>query len=149
MSLQVLGPYLSTRIDCNSARNVCQLLRLMQRVPSLRPVYYYTRPLGQYPEPVPYGEYLMNYRLAYKMRFPLLVSDWMIQYFVVKPIHWLACIIITIPYLQSLDYLLQVTVEEHTFDNSETATDFPRLLQVEESIAQCFARRRSLLQCGS
>lgn len=144
MSLQILGPYLSTRIDCNSARNVSELLRLMQQIPSLRPVYYYTRPLRQYPEPVPYGEYLMSYRRAYKVQVPLLVRAWMVHYFVVVPVHWLACVI-ALPYLHSLDYLLQVTVEEHTFDNSETATDFPRLIQVEESIAGCFARRRSIL----
>jgi hypothetical protein len=47
--------------------------------------------------------------------------------------------------LESIDYLLQVTLEEHTFDMTETVRDFPGILSVEESMEDCFRRRRKLL----
>jgi hypothetical protein len=47
-----------------------------------------------------------------------------------------------LPYVASIDYLLQVTVHEHSFDMTAIATDFPQLAQYEETIYECFRRRR-------
>jgi hypothetical protein len=71
------GPYLPTRIDCISSRNACHLIHLIllkhvsshqtssssttTTVEPLLPVYYYTRCVSQYPQPVPYGEFLLAY----------------------------------------------------------------------------------------
>jgi hypothetical protein len=137
----------------------------------LRPVYYYTRCVSQYPYPVPYGEYLRSYQKAYRIPFPIIVPHILIEYGVVRwlhiitvflqmlhkylqtatntaiPIlfrpflHYLVQLVLP-PYLESIDYLLQVTLNEHTFDVKETIQDFPNLLHVEETMEECFRRRR-------
>jgi hypothetical protein len=149
------GPYLSTKIDCNSSYNVSQLIQLMlQRSVSssassfhFRPVYYYTRCISQYPNPVPYGEYLNAYKKAYQLSWiPILIPNWIVEYSVVRLLHGIIMFLyafeITIPYLDSIDYLLQVTLNEHTFDMKETLHDFPNIVQVEETIEDCFTRRK-------
>jgi hypothetical protein len=49
-----------------------------------------------------------------------------------------------LPFMESLDYLLQVTIHEHTFDMKETIEHFPELLQLEETMLACFQRRRRM-----
>jgi hypothetical protein len=185
LSLQMwTGPYLSTPIDCNSSYNVSQLMRLMLRQasfastihddnttrqppppPPLRPIYYYTRCVSQYPYPVPYGEYLVSYRKAYGISWfvPIVLPNVLVEYGVVRLLHWflygtntrMMRMIETmipfrspnfslrqLPYLESIDYLLQVTLQDHTFDMTETIRDFPQLLQIEETMEECFVRRR-------
>jgi hypothetical protein len=171
------GPYLTTPIDCNSSHNVSQLLhRILSRcfretIPSdpctqqqqqqqqqLRPVYYYTRCISQYPKPVPYGEFFMAYRKAYGLSWlPVVLPTFLVKYGVVLPFHfWTVLLqtilpeVLTIPYVESIDYLLQVTINEHTFDMKETIQDFPELIHVEETMDECFCRRRKMLQrhCG-
>jgi hypothetical protein len=46
-----------------------------------------------------------------------------------------------VPFFQSVDYLLQVTTSEHSFDCSAVAADFGRDIE-EETILECFKRRR-------
>jgi nucleoside-diphosphate-sugar epimerase len=143
----LLGPYLTVPIDCNSSRNISslihQLLARDARIGRLRPVYYYTRPL-MLREPVPYGEYLVAFRKAYKLSsFAAWMPSWSVR-MIVHVFH-----VVTnlfggfVPYLQSVDYLLQVTTTEHSFDCTAVATDFGRSIE-EESILACFERMRRL-----
>ena len=156
------GPYLSTPIDCNSSRNVSQLLHLILSkfhhpqagVRALRPVYYYTRCISQYPKPVPYGEFFLSYRRAYGLSWlPVLLPLFIVQYGVVAVCHIWTLVFrsrlpsyLMPPFLESIDYLLQVTRHEHTFDMKETLQDFPKIVQLEETMEACFQRRRALLQ---
>lgn len=167
LALQCLtGPYLITPIDCNSSRNVSQLLHLMlsqfhydgrsinPSAQRLRPVYYYTRCISQYPKPVPYGEFFLAYRRAYGLGWlPILLPLFVVKYGVVKVCHILTEVLRSIlpsylmpPYLESIDYLLQVTLHEHSFDMKETLSDFPKIVTLEETIEGCFRRRRASLR---
>ena len=146
LSLQAMvGPFLETPIDCNSARNVAALIhqilhRSLNMHGTLRPVYYYTRPL-LLARPVPYGEYLVAYRQAHHLTYALWIPSWVVQ-IVVSLFHYLSeALGFMVPYLQSIDYLLQVTRHEHTFDQSVVSHDFGEGLR-EESILTCFERRR-------
>ena len=180
------GPYLPTHIDCNSSYNVSQFLHeILQRVSSplpsssstttitpsvLRPIYYYTRCVSQYPYPIPYGEFLLSYqKAAFRSRrgssilsrvvgwIPLFIPHVLVEYGVVRLLHGLTTFLQRLhrysstsrigipflpPYLESIDYLLQVTLNEHTFDMKETIQDFPNLLHLEETMEECFRRRR-------
>ena len=160
-----VGCYLPTKIDCNSSRNVATLLhQLLCGVQSRttttattsnpidsrwRPVYYYTRPT-RVRTPVPYGSYLADYRKAYDI-------TWAAVWIPVIWVRWFVAAVqacsnaLTLPWLQRLDrflclshvnYLLQVTVHEHSFDLTAIQTDFPQLTALEESIQECFQRRR-------
>ena len=107
----------------------------------MRPVYYYTRPL-LLQKPVPYGEYLVAFRKAHGLSsYAVWMPSWSVR-MIVHLFH-----VVTnlfggfVPYLQSVDYLLQVTTTEHSFDCSAVATDFGRSIE-EESILACFERRR-------
>jgi hypothetical protein len=173
------GPYLPTRIDCNSSRNASHLIHLIllkhscsrsssssSTVPLLLlPVYYYTRCVSQYPQPVPYGEFLVAYHEAANPGAPpqsvgvgagcrrcyLWLPHWLVLYCFVIPFHWCAIFFSkllpwNLPFLESLDYLLQVTIHEHTFDMKETVEHFPELLQLEETMLACFQRRRRMMQ---
>jgi hypothetical protein len=169
------GPYLPTRIDCNSSRNASHLIHLIllkysssrtigtttTTVPLLLPVYYYTRCVSQYPQPVPYGEFLVAYHAAnhggaqsvmgdagWCRRYPWL-PHWLVLYGFVIPFHWCTMLVAkllpwNLPFMESLDYLLQVTIHEHTFDMKETIEHFPELLQLEETMLACFQRRRRM-----
>jgi hypothetical protein len=130
-------------IDCNSARNVASCVHAMLLQPSsssdntesLEPVYYYTRCTKQ---PVPYVSHLYDYQFAYNIRWivwiPVAATVWFLQFF-----HFLATTVL--PCLQSLDYLLIVASQSHSFDNSlvHSQFQFPQ-----ESILDCFTRRRIL-----
>jgi hypothetical protein len=160
------GPYLSTPIDCNSSRNVSHLFHLIlsrfnhdaksfkSSPQRLRPVYYYTRCISQYPKPVPYGEFFLAYRKAYGLAWlPILLPLLVVKYGVVTVCHiWTELLRSTLPsylmppFLESIDYLLQVTLHEHTFDMKETVQDFPAIVQLEETMEDCFRRRRALLR---
>jgi hypothetical protein len=160
------GPYLCTPIDCNSSRNVSQLLHLIllqfnhDTIPCnsyplrLRPVYYYTRCISQYPKPVPYGEFFLAYRNVYGLaKLPVLLPYVLVKYGVVMVFHFWTILLrsmlpsyIMPPFLESIDYLLQVTVHEHTFDMNETLQDFPMIVHLEETMEDCFRRRRAVLQ---
>ena len=167
LQLSFFGPYLPTHIDCNSSYNVSQLLHEMLLSSSalkLRPIYYYTRCVSQYPYPVPYGEYLLSYKKAYfgtpllSWFVPILIPSRLIEYGVVKLLHIVTSLIqmlhsycrnvpivipfIPPPYLESIDYLLQVTLNEHTFEMKETIQDFPNIVLFEETMEECFRRRR-------
>lgn len=123
--------------------------KLMQQPFILRPVYFYTRPLHLLNTPVAYGTHLIYYRLAYNVNFlPLVVPYWFVKWFVVWPLQVITVMVspfLSIPYLESINYLMQVTTAEHTFDLSETHEDFPELLHLEESILECFLRRKQML----
>lgn len=154
------GPYLKTPIDCNSGRNAASLIHLMLHSASttpLLPVYNYTRCMSSYPKPVAYGENLVAYRKVYNLDWiPLLLPAFVVKWCVVQPLHWFTVVLTSIllytvpalapPYLESIDYLLQVTRNEHSFDMRETLRDFPMILEAEESMEVCFRRRRALLQ---
>lgn len=63
---------------------------------------------------------------------------------VVTLVSWIAYVskrtVLFIPYVQSFDYLLRVTLQEHTFRNNVDEIEFE-----EESIESCFRRRMALL----
>lgn len=153
------GPYLATAIDCNSSRNAAHLIRMILQSSTaqpkeLLPIYYYTRCVSRYPNPVPYGEYLKAYRRAYDLDwFPIFIPSGLVEWCVVRPLHWFTRVIkavtsrwhASVPFLESVDYLLQVTRDEHTFDMTETIHSFPGILGVEESMEECFRRRRKIL----
>jgi hypothetical protein len=139
-----LGCYLRTRIDCNSGRNVAILLQAIlkaaQPPKQLIRYFFYTRPLSV-TAPVPYGEYLKAYRLGND----ILIYAWLPMMFVVWIVTWVHAIALRwpwLPYIQSIDYLLQVTRREHTFDLSLIGTAYPGVANQEETIVECFRRRR-------
>ena len=139
-----VGPYLPVPIDCNSGRNAATLIHavLGKQERKLRPVYYYTRPT-QYQQPVPYGEYLKDFRQGNGIPFycPLPIA---VVHGFVALIHLLSVLIGSIiPYLQSVDYLLQVSRREHSFDLSAVKEDFSF---DEETIEECFRRRAKYLR---
>jgi hypothetical protein len=159
LSLQLFtGPYLPTRIDCNSGRNAAIMIHLIlhrqssSSSSSLRSVYYYTRCISSFPQPVPYGEFLLLYKRAYGLHWiPLLLPAGLVEWTVVRLLHWWTTVLtsrchICVPYLESIDYLLQVTLDEHTFDMKETVQDFPDIVDREEPVTQCFVRRRRFLE---
>lgn len=147
LSLQArLGPLLAIPIDCNSGRNAATLLDLILRdeKKSLRPVYFYCRPL-LYKQPVAYGTFLQAYRQAYDIRHYFTVPDQWVRMFVLG-FHALTLFLGRwVPFLESIDYLFLVTLEEHSFDQRLVQQDFPELLSREESILECFIRRRTEL----
>lgn len=144
------GPLLPQRIDCNSSRNVASLVYLIlqgtrqqhQNPLKLRSVYYYTRPLHIH-QPVPYGYFLQAYRQAYQIHWYINLPVWIIQGFVAC-FHGITNLLgFYVPYLESVDYLLQVTCNEHSFDMTAVQTDFPQLSILEETIKGCFQRRKN------
>jgi hypothetical protein len=185
------GPYLPVRIDCNSSRNASHMIHLLlyqerpeqlkngsssstgdqnavpEPMPALRPVYYYTRCVSQYPDPVPYGEFLLAYfqanhdnndgtllssALARWCRRFVWLPHWLVLYGFVLPFRWCTMVLTTLvssklPYVESIDYLLQVTVNEHSFDLTDTVRDFPDIVKLEETMQECFARRRRKASC--
>lgn len=160
-----IGCYLHLPIDCNSSRNVASLIHLLlaSDQPWPRPVYYYTRPIRFHPQPVAYGSYLQAYRRANDISWAALWIPVSLVHAVVGAFHTFATAIISprgrssssswwrkllerYLYLEHVDYLLQVTIKEHSFDLTAVQTDFPKLLEMEESIYECFRRRRKLLK---
>ncbi|KAL7564722.1 hypothetical protein ACA910_010136 [Epithemia clementina (nom. ined.)] len=169
-----VGCYLPTRIDCNSSRNVAVLMHQLlfvdddsnddsnddnQVVPtaSWRPIYYYTRPT-QYVQPVPYGTYLVAYRQAYGItKAAIWIPVGLVRWFVAV-VHWMTgqlqrpgCTWLrqwadTLFCWSHTDYLLQVTVHEHSFDLTAIQTDVPTLARHEETIVACFQRRKRQLE---
>jgi hypothetical protein len=112
--------------------------------------YYYTRPV-QFRDAIPYGQYLLDYRTAHNVKLAVWIPAWTVQWFVAT-VHWFALTRIAkhLPYLESVDYLLQVSAQEHSFDCSRFATDFTEIVSQEESFETCFRRRqRHLLQSSS
>jgi hypothetical protein len=147
LAMQVrLGPLLAIPIDCNSGRNAATLLHLILSSPhdkALQPFYFYCRPL-HFSRPVPYGNYLQAYREAYGMRYYLTVPDRWVRLFVLG-FHALTRLLGgCVPFLESVDYLLLVTLNEHSFDQQLVQQDFPELHSREETILQCFERRRRI-----
>ena len=149
-----MGCYLPLAIDCNSSANVSRALhgllcRSEQQIPKMQHVYYYTRPL-LLEEPVPYGYYLQQFRVAYGLeRTSLWIPVWVVTCFVAV-VHWFAqcchknVYLQQLPYVDAVDYLLQVASREHSFDCSSFGRDFPGLQ--EETILDCFQRRKALLE---
>jgi hypothetical protein len=93
---------------------------------------------------VAYGEYLKSYREAYGLSpYALWLPNWLVSAFVYF-FHLAAGLLGRfVPYLQSVDYLLQVATSEHSFDCSAVAVDFGRDIE-EETILECFERRRRI-----
>ncbi|GAX28754.1 hypothetical protein FisN_25Lh189 [Fistulifera solaris] len=141
-----LGPLLAIPIDCNSGRNAATLLNLILSSPHdkvLQPIYFYCRPL-RFSRPASYGTFLQAYREAYNMRYYLTVPDRWVRLFVLgfhALTRWLGS---WVPFLESIDYLLIVTLNEHSFDQTLVQKDFPELISREETILQCFERRRRI-----
>ena len=145
----VIGTYTPHAIDANSSRNVSCLIRLiLQRfskgTKNIYSVYYYTRPLRDCIRP--YGDYLKDYRKANGFEVYL---D--IPYSLVAALIWLVHALALfsvlseyVPFLSSIDYLLQVSSREHSFDMSRLRRDFPDLSSREESIEECFRRRTQM-----
>uniref|UniRef100_A0A7R9WTB5 Uncharacterized protein n=1 Tax=Craspedostauros australis TaxID=1486917 RepID=A0A7R9WTB5_9STRA len=138
-----IGSYLPIPIDCNSSRNVACAIHHLLRSRRHDAVYYYTRPL-HLPRPVAYGYYLDQYRAAHEIRHWITVPQWLVSGFT-QCVHALARWLPRVPYLDAADYLLQVASREHSFDCSKMKADFPTLVDHEESIVQCFRRRRRWL----
>jgi hypothetical protein len=171
-----VGAYLDLPIDCNSSVNVSRaIVFLLQKSSTtmvattptamvsrqtIQPVYYYTRPL-LLPDPTPYGYYLEQYRKAYGIhRTSIWIPLGMVTS-IVRSVHWLTGICNrflpwTIPYLDAVDYLLQVASREHSFDcgrfrslvenhhSQDEDDDAPGFK--EEGILECFVRRRLYLK---
>jgi len=97
------------------------------------------------PKPVPYGYYLQNFRRAHGIeRYFHGVPQWFMTGSIAL-FHWIAAWnILGLPYIDSVDYLLQVSSEEHSFDCSRFARDFGSKFQ-EESILECFVRQKVVL----
>jgi hypothetical protein len=174
-----VGCYLPTNIDCNSSRNVVAAIQLVlekqqkeqqqqQQQKALSSssssasasastigqshsrYYYYTRPV-QFREAIPYGRYLLDYRKAHNITLAVWIPAWTVQW-VVATVHWFALTRLAkhVPYLESVDYLLQVSAREHSFDCSRFAADFTEIVLQEENYETCFRRRqRQLLQSSS
>lgn len=143
------GPFIPYPIDCNSSRNVSHLIRLLllqpkQQAKLLRHVYYYTRPLHHTKPIPPYGQYLVDYRQGNGIQYYLWIPLVLVKV-VLALVHFLAQVFPSMPYLQSIDYLLQVSGGEHSFDNTAIMEDFPELREHEETIEACFRRRKATL----
>jgi hypothetical protein len=141
-----IGSYLPQCIDCNSSRNVAAAIRLIlvqqEQKQQLASYYYYTRP-AQYLQPIPYGQYLVHYRRAYELWWYIWIPVWLVRAFV-EAVHWITSWL-QLPYLESVDYLLQVSYREHSFDCSDFVRDFPEIVNQEETIEACFRRRKIFL----
>jgi hypothetical protein len=112
--------------------------------------YYYTRPI-KFRDPIPYGRYLSDYRAAHDIKLAVWIPPWTVKWFVAA-VHWCALTPLAkhLPYLESVDYLLQVSAREHSFDCSRFAADFTEIISHEETFEACFRRRRrQLLQSSS
>jgi hypothetical protein len=142
-----VGQYLTTKIDMNSSRNVGAAIQVLldrmrrrrrRQSGELSPVYYYTRP-SSIKQPIPYGDYLLDYLKANNIWYTIWLPCWLVGSFL-----WFINILATymVPSLQPINYLLQVSTREHSFDNSRFLKDFPEIQQHEESIYECFVRRR-------
>lgn len=160
-----VGCYLPTKIDCNSSRNVVAAIRLIlekqQEQKALSSststkssqnrsrYYYYTRPV-QFRDAIPYGRYLVDYRKAHNIKLAVWIPAWTVQWFVAT-VHWCALTSVAkhLPYLESVDYLLQVSAQEHSFDCSRFAADFTEIASQEENFETCFRRRQRHLLLSS
>ena len=152
-----IGCYLRVAIDCNSSVNVSRAIDLLLvrseealgncADTSIKTMYYYTRPLALR-DPVPYGYYLQEFRRAHRLRYTVSIPQWVVTCFV-SLFHWVAAwnCYFGLPYLDSVDYLLQVASREHSFDCTRFAEDFPEIQ--EESIHECFVRRNVVLKSYS
>lgn len=140
-----VGAHLPAVIDCNSSRNVSVALRLLlvrleRRPETVQPLYYYTRPHGP---PVAYGERLVAYRRACGILFALWLPCWIVAWLVAlchlavrrTPLRHIGL-------ARSVDYLLQVSSRDHTFDNSRIHSDFTELKAQEEDDVCAFVRIR-------
>lgn len=143
--------FLPLAIDCNSGANVSRaidtiLCRASESTShDIKTVYNYTRPSSLH-RPVPYGYYLEKYRVAHGLQSTSIwIPVWIVTSFV-SAFHWFAQwnVYLKLPYIDSLDYLLQVSSREHSFNCSLFQGDFPEL--DEETILECFVRRRVYLR---
>lgn len=141
LTLQTLvGPLLSQKIDTNTCRNVARAMRALLQSNDMevwKPIIYYTRCT---PLPVSYGSYLEAYRTAYDVRYYVNMPEWAVHLFITA-FHVMAQYFGRwLPYVESIDYLLQVILQEHTFVNN-IAVEFEQ-----ESILDGFRQRRRLLR---
>ena len=145
-----IGAFTPIAIDCNSSLNVSKAIRALlmeasKEKPKIRTVYYYTRPL-HLEQPVPYGFYLQEFRKAHSITtFSFWIPFCLVTWFT-GILHWIAKLFPSVPYMEAADYLMQVASREHSFDCSLLAGDFWNLRKEEETIFECFVRRRKVLE---
>jgi nucleoside-diphosphate-sugar epimerase len=130
-------------IDFNSSCNVAHAIALTlerQHAGGLKPgrhVYYYTRCTA---DPVPYWRHIRDYRAAMGIWYGVLLPGWM-GTAAARLLR--ACFSVAGGSLaHSLHYLISVSLEEHTADNSKFRAAFPKIGEVEESIHDAFVRIR-------
>lgn len=143
-------------IDFNSSRNagvaIYLLIHRMRQAGAVSPVYYYTRPTTS--RPVRYGEHLSDIRRACQVPLGGLWIPPFIGLAFIKAFRSLVAIVSflvgdekrsqmgpLVGLLRSLDYLLQVGLTTHTFDNGRFICDFGSdIARWEEGIPAAFRR---------
>lgn len=142
------GCSIPTPIDGNSGLNVAvaihAIMNRMKNADAIDELYYYTRPTVA---AAPYGSHLRDFMRANDIRFGIYVPFWLVI-LVMRILHWFIRFtpFLSHPALLSIDYVLQVNTHEHSFDNSHFRNSFPEVKQEEESIYECFVRRRKILE---
>lgn len=155
-----VGCYLPTYIDCNSSANVVAAIMLVldkqavekNTAHDICSYYYYTRPVcdnnnsRMVPDDgrIPYGQYLQDYRTANDIQWAIWIPVILVKV-IVTLVHLLAAVFFFLPYVQSVDYLLQVSAREHSFDCGKFEREFG-ISAHEETIEECFRRRRRQLE---
>lgn len=145
MALQkYVGSFNPHGLDCNSSLNVAHAISLLLEAEggdsgrSRANIYYYTRPTVK---PLPYGSYVVDYRMAHGV-----AGAWLPYSVLALFIRLYHLCVSLLPFweifsfLHAVDYLLQVSSREHTFDNSLFRGHFPEIKEREETIVQAFRR---------
>ena len=166
-----LGVYIPSKVDMNPARNVATAIRLiLSRMEKLQrerhgrqsknnqgttaaaadfpSMYYYTRPTLT-KDPIPMSHIAIIYQKVWDLQWWECL--WTPFCLYVAFIYLLYLIGLTVlgnmlPYVQATDYLLRVSLLEHSFDNTRFQRDFPEIGRLEISVAECFQNRRRYLK---
>mmetsp|Transcript_26951 Transcript_26951/g.40795 ORF Transcript_26951/g.40795 Transcript_26951/m.40795 type:complete len:139 (+) Transcript_26951:772-1188(+) len=128
-------------VEFNSGRNTAlaikMLLENLQQENHVADEYFYTRPV-QNKEPAKYGEFLKQYRKAYDITIFLPITFALF--------HMLSSLLqqlkIRDGFVLAIDYIVQASKHDKIFDCSRFARDFPSIVDREETIYECFRRRR-------
>lgn len=147
----------------NPARNVCAAIRLILAkmeqlmvdqekqidsvnkvvVPKLPERYYYTRPT-HVTHPIFLYEVTYQYQKAYDLHwYSCLFTPFCIYVAFIYILSQITGILGSIlPYAHATDYLLRVSLLDHSFDNSRFLRDFPEIRKLEITVEECFRNRR-------
>jgi hypothetical protein len=153
-----LGVYIPSKVDMNPARNVSSAIRLilskmekLQRnhsatkrsAPRFPNLYYYTRPtLTKLPIPM-YDITLVYQRVCEFQWWQYSFTPfWLYVAFIHTLCHLASLLGKLLPYLQATDYLLRVSLLDHSFNNTRFQQDFPEIGKMEISVEECFEERR-------